>query len=244
MDYSNLKIPNHVAIILDGNGRWAKERGMSRSEGHRVGFDNLVELSKHVFNTGVKVLSVYAFSTENFKRSKDEVSFLMNLFERKFKEYALELKEENIKVVFSGGREYPVKQKLVNIINECEDLTKDCTRGVLNICFNYGAHFELTEAFKKIHTDINDNKLSINDVNEELIYHYMFQDLPPVDLMIRTSGEIRVSNFMLYQISYAELYFPKTYFPDFNKDEFDKALIEFTKRDRRFGGIEYEAKSN
>ena len=121
MDYSKLKIPNHVGIILDGNGRWAKEKGMTRSAGHKAGFDNLVELSKHVFNTGVNTLSVYAFSTENFKRSKEEVSFLMNLFESKFKEYAEELKKENIKVVFSGGRDKPVKKKLISIIEYCEN---------------------------------------------------------------------------------------------------------------------------
>ena len=244
MDYSKIKIPNHVGIILDGNGRWAKERGMSRSEGHKEGFNNLVDLSKHVFNTGVKVLSVYAFSTENFKRSKDEVNFLMMLFEKKFKLYAEELKKENIKLVFSGGRKNPVKKKLLSIIDYCEKLTKDCTRGIMNICFNYGSHLEITEAIKRIHADINNNKISVDDINEDLIYHYMFQDLPPIDFLIRTSGEIRLSNFMLYQLSYAELYFPKTYFPAFNNEEFDKALIEYTKRDRRFGGINYETKSN
>ena len=244
MDYSKIKIPNHVGIILDGNGRWAKERGMSRSEGHKEGFNNLVDLSKHVFNTGVKVLSVYAFSTENFKRSKDEVNFLMMLFEKKFKLYAEELKKENIKLVFSGGRKKPVKKKLLSIIDYCEELTKDCTRGIMNICFNYGSHLEITEAIKRIHADINNNKISVDDINEDLIYHYMFQDLPPIDFLIRTSGEIRLSNFMLYQLSYAELYFPKTYFPAFNNEEFDKALIEYTKRDRRFGGINYETKSN
>ena len=244
MDYSKLKIPNHVAIILDGNGRWAKERGMSRSEGHKAGFNNLVELSKHVFNTGVKVLSVYAFSTENFKRSKEEVSFLMNIFETKFKEYAETLKKENIRVVFSGGRGKPVKEKLLKVINYCEELTKECTRGIMNICFNYGSHLEIQEAIIKIHNDINNNIITIDDISEDLIYHYMFQDLPPVDFLIRTSGEVRLSNFMLYQLSYAEMYFPKTYFPAFDNDEFDAALIEYTKRDRRFGGINYETKNN
>ncbi len=239
MNYNKLKIPNHVAIILDGNGRWAKERGMSRSAGHKAGFDNLVELSKHVFKTGVKTLSVYAFSTENFKRSKEEVNFLMNLFKSKFKEYAVELKKENIKVVFSGGRSKPVSNTLLKIIDECEEMTKDCTGGILNICFNYGSHLEIVEAIKRIHKDINNGKLSEESINEEMIYHYMFQDLDPVDFMIRTSGELRLSNFMLYQISYAEFYFPKTYFPDFNNDEFDKALVEYTKRDRRFGAIDY-----
>ncbi len=239
MDYKKIKIPHHVGIILDGNGRWAKERGMKRSSGHEAGFDNLVGLSKHMFNTGVKILSVYAFSTENFKRSKEEVNFLMNLFENKFKKYAEELKKENIKIVFSGGREKPVKEKLLKIIDECENITKDCTRGILNICFNYGSHSEIVQAIKKIHKDLEDNKIKEKDLNEDMVYHYMFQDLEPIDFLIRTSGELRLSNFMLYQLSYAELYFPKTYFPDFNNKEFDKALIEYTKRDRRFGGIDY-----
>ncbi len=244
MEYTNLKIPHHVAIILDGNGRWAKARGLTRSEGHRVGFDNLLNLSKHVFKTGVKVLSVYAFSTENFKRSKEEVAFLMHIFESKFREYAEELKKDNIKVLFSGGRGYPVKKKIISIMNECEELTKNCTGGIMNICFNYGSHLEIVEAFKKMHLDLNNNLIELDDINEDLIYHYMFQDLPPIDFLIRTSGEIRLSNFMLYQLSYAELFFPKTYFPDFDNEAFDNALIEYTKRDRRFGGINYETKNN
>lgn len=244
MEYCNLKIPHHVAIILDGNGRWAKARGMTRSEGHRAGFDNLTSLSKHVFKTGVKVLSVFAFSTENFKRSKEEVSFLMHIFENKFKEYAEKLRKDNIKVVFSGGRGEPVKKKIISIMNECEEITKHCTGGIMNICFNYGSHLEMVEAIKRIHADLNNNIIDINNINEDLIYHYMFQDLPPIDFLIRTSGEVRLSNFMLYQLSYAELFFPKIYFPDFNNEAFDNALIEYTKRDRRFGGINYETKNN
>lgn len=244
MDYSKIKIPNHVGIILDGNGRWAQERGLTRSEGHQEGFNNLMKLTEHVFKTGVKVLSVYAFSTENFKRSKEEVDFLMNLFENKFAEYAKDLKEKNIRLVFSGGRGKPVKKKIIDIINKCEEITKECTSGIMNICFNYGSHLELVEAFKKMHTDIDNHKFSIDDVNEDMLYHYMFQDLPPIDFLIRTSGELRLSNFMLYQASYAELYFPKTYFPSFDAKEFDKALLEYTSRDRRFGGINYETKNN
>lgn len=244
MDYTKLKIPNHVAIILDGNGRWAKERGLTRSEGHKVGFDNLVGLSKHVFKTGVKYLSVYAFSTENFKRSKEEVNFLMNIFEKKFKQYAEELKKDNIRVVFSGGRCKPVRNKLISIINYCEELTENCTGGIMNICFNYGSHLEIVEAIKKINKDIINNIISLDEIDEDMIYRYMFQNLPPIDFLIRTSGEVRLSNFMLYQLSYAELYFPKTYFPAFDNNEFDNALLEYTKRDRRFGGINYETKSD
>ncbi len=244
MDYSKIKIPNHVAIILDGNGRWAQERGLTRSEGHQEGFNNLMKLTEHVFKTGVKVLSVYAFSTENFKRSKEEVDFLMNLFVDKFEEYAQKLKEINIKLVFSGGRGNPVRQDILDVIDKSEEMTKDCDGGIMNICFNYGSHLEMVEAFKEMHNDAINGKLDFNTINEDTIYHYLFQDLPPIDFLIRTSGELRLSNFMLYQASYAELYFPKTYFPAFDAAEFDKALIEYTKRDRRFGGINYEATNN
>ena len=237
-------IPKHVAIIMDGNGRWATRQGLKRTEGHYAGYKRLKQTALYILDKGVEYLSVFAFSTENFKRSKEEVNFLMNIFEKKFKEYAETLKKENIKVVFSGGRGKPVRKKLLSIIDYCEELTKDCTRGIMNICFNYGSHLEITEAIKKIHNDINNNIISVDDINEDLVYHYMFQDLPPIDFLIRTSGEVRLSNFMLYQLSYAEMYFPKTYFPAFDNDEFDNALIEYTKRDRRFGGINYETKNN
>ena len=240
MNEQNLKIPNHVAIILDGNGRWAKERGLSRSQGHKMGFENLKKLADYIFLKGIKVLSVYAFSTENFKRSKPEVDFLMNLFITKFKELKDEMKAQNIKIVFSGKKEAPLPNSVIQVIAEVEEETKDNTGGIFNICVNYGGHSEIVEATKKICTLVNNNQLAIVDITEENFEHYLFQDLPPVDFMIRTSGEMRISNFMLWQISYAELYFPKCYFPDFNEEEFDKALLEYTKRDRRFGSINNE----
>lgn len=240
MNEQNLKIPNHVAIILDGNGRWAKERGLTRSQGHEAGFENLKKISEYIFSKGVKILSVYAFSTENFKRSKVEVDFLMNIFEVKFKEYSSYLKEKNIKVVFSGKRLAPLPVGVIKTINEVEEETKDNTGGIFNICVNYGARSEIVEATKKLSALVKNNELNIDDIDEDMFNHYMFQDLPPVDLMIRTSGEIRISNFMLWQISYAELYFPKCYFPAFTEAEFDKAILEYTKRDRRFGSIKDE----
>ena len=240
MNTENLKIPNHVAIILDGNGRWAKEKGKTRSQGHEAGFENLKNIAEYIFSKGIKILSVYAFSTENFKRSKVEVDFLMNIFQSKFLEYSKDLKEKNIKVVFSGKRMAPLPDGVIKTINEAEELTKDNTGGIFNICVNYGGCSEIVEATKKISSLVKNNQLDIEDINEDMFKHYLFQDLPPVDLMIRTSGEVRISNFMLWQISYAELYFPKTYFPDFNADEFDKALLEYTRRDRRFGSINNE----
>ena len=244
MDYSILKIPTHVAIILDGNGRWAQERGMSRSKGHEHGFENLKKLSEYIFDKGIKVLSVYAFSTENFKRSKDEVDFLMNLFILKFEQYKELMNKKGIKMVFSGERKEPLPEKVIKLMNKIEESTKDNTKGILNICINYGGHSEIISATKKICKLVIENKLSIDDITEESFSKYLFNDLPPVDLLIRTSGEIRISNFMLYQLSYAEMYFPKTYFPAFDEMEFDKAIVEYTKRDRRFGGINYEDKSH
>lgn len=238
MDYSNLKVPNHVAIILDGNGRWAKERGLTRSMGHDAGFINLENISKYILSKGIKVLSVYAFSTENFKRSKDEVDYLMNIFANRFKGWSKVFNRENIKVVFSG-RDKPLTNKVLKAMKELEEATKDNTKGILNICLNYGGRSELVDTCKKISKMVENKEISIDDIDEELTSRNLYNDLPDVDLMIRTSGELRLSNFMLWQNSYAEFYFPKTYFPDFNEEEFDKAIIEYTKRDRRFGNIDY-----
>ena len=243
MDYSNLKVPNHVAIIVDGNGRWATERGMSRSEGHNEGFLNVKRLSAYIFSKNIKYLSAYLFSTENFKRSKQEVSFLMNLLVGKLKEILEFCHEEKIKAIFSG-REENLSPKVIKAMREIEEETKDYQDRVFNICFNYGGHAEIVDATKKIVKDVNEGKLDIDDLNEDNFSKYLYHDLPPVDLMIRTSGEQRLSNFMLWQNSYAEFYFPKTYFPDFDEKEFDKAILEYTKRDRRFGGIDYEKKNN
>ena len=238
MDYSNLKVPNHVAIILDGNGRWAKERGLTRSMGHDAGFINLENISKYILSKGIKVLSVYAFSTENFKRSKDEVDYLMNIFANRFKGWSKVFNKENIKVVFSG-RDKPLPNKVLKAMKELEEATKDNTKGILNICINYGGRSELVDTCKKIGKMVENKEISIDDIDEELVSRNLYNDLPDVELMIRTSGELRLSNFMLWQNSYAEFYFPKTYFPDFDEEEFDKAIIEYTKRDRRFGNIDY-----
>lgn len=238
MDYSNLKVPSHVAIILDGNGRWAKERELTRSMGHDAGFTNLKNISKYILSKGIKVLSVYAFSTENFKRSKDEVDYLMNIFTSKFKSCIKDFNKENIKVIFSG-RDKPLPNKVLKAMKELEEATKDNTKGILNICINYGGRSELVDTCKKIGKMVENKEISIDDIDEELVSRNLYNDLPDVDLMIRTSGELRLSNFMLWQNSYAEFYFPKTYFPDFDEEEFDKAIIEYTKRDRRFGNIDY-----
>ena len=243
MNYNELKIPNHVAIILDGNGRWAKNRGLKRSEGHKAGYENLKKLCIHILNTGVKYLSVYAFSTENFKRSEEEVGYLMNLIAKKFKSDAKFFMENDVKVIFSGVREN-LRKDVLESIDYITNLTKDNKSGVFNICLNYGGHLEITDMTKKIAALVKNGELNIDDIDEELVNKNLYNELPPIDFLIRTSGEQRVSNFMLWQLSYAEFYFPEVHFPDFNEEEFDKALLEYTKRDRRFGGINYDEKNN
>lgn len=230
MKLDNIKIPCHVGIIMDGNGRWAKERGLNRSKGHEAGYKTLKTTAKYILDSGVKVLSVFAFSTENFNRPKEEVDFLMNLFIKGFKKDSAFFNKENIKVVFSGRKE-PLKKDVIEAMEYLSESTKNNTKGILNICLNYGGRSEIVDAVNHI---IKDN---LKEVDEEVINNYLYNKLPDIDLLIRTSGEVRISNFMLWQLSYAELYFPKCYFPDFNQEEFNKALLEYTKRDRRFGSV-------
>lgn len=238
-----LRIPNHVAIVLDGNGRWAEERGLTRSEGHFHGFNNLEKLADHIFEKGVKVLSVYAFSTENFKRSKQEVNYLMNLFIEGFKRYAKRLAKRKVRIIFSGRRE-PLPKKVLKVIDQVSKETSKNNDYIFNICVNYGGQYEIVDAIKNIVSDIEEQKITKEEIDLNLVNKYMYHDLPPVDLMIRTSGENRLSNFLLWQNAYAEFYFPKTYFPAFDEKEFDKAILEYNKRDRRFGGINYEKKNH
>ena len=232
---TELNIPNHVAIILDGNRRWAKKRGMKPQEGHYKGFTNLENLADYVFSKGVKVLSVYAFSTENFSRAKDEVDYLMDLFAVAFKKYFDRQNKKNVKIVFSGRRE-PLPVKVLKMIDEVTEKTKDNTGPIFNICVNYGGRPEIVDTTKKICEMVKNGDISIDDIDEDLFTKNLYQDLPPIDLMIRTSGEVRLSNFLLWQNAYAEFYFPEVEFPGFDEAEFDKALEVFDKRNRRFGG--------
>lgn len=230
------KIPTHVAIILDGNGRWATEKGLERTEGHKEGFETLKILAKHALKRGIKILSVFAFSTENFKREQKEVDYLMNLFIKGFKESKDEFNKNNIRVVFSG-REKPLKENVLKSMRELEKNTEKNNGGILNICLNYGGQGEIADTAKKIAEKVLNGEMALEDINETTFEKNLYNDLPPIDLLIRTSGEIRLSNFMLYEAAYAELYFPKTYFPDFKEKELDEALDTFNNRDRRFGGI-------
>lgn len=233
-----MSVPNHIAIIMDGNGRWATERGLKRTEGHLKGSETLKELVECCFESGVKVLSVFAFSTENFNRSKIEVDFLMNLFIKCFENYFDELNEKGIRIVFSK-KICGLPLKLETIIKEVTEKTKNNTAGIFNICINYGGQDEILDMTKKIGQKIKNNELDIDEITKEIIEENLYQKLPPIDLLIRTSGEYRISNFMLWQMSYAEMYFTKTYFPDFDRKELQKAIDEFKNRHRRFGKDEY-----
>ena len=229
------RLPNHVGIILDGNGRWAKNHGLNRSLGHKKGAENLQKIIKHVFSLGIKYLSVYAFSTENFKRDKKEVNYLMDLFVKMFTEKKKIFVKNGIKVLFSGRRDN-LREDVRNSLENLEEATSQFTEHVFNICLNYGGRCEIVDMTKKIIQKVENGEINVQDIDENLISHMMYQDLPDLDFVIRTSGEMRISNFMLWQSSYAEYYFPKVLFPDFNEEEFDKAIIEFQNRNRRFGG--------
>lgn len=233
---NDVNMPNHVAIIMDGNGRWAKERGLARSMGHLEGSKTLEKVGMYILNKGVKVLSVFAFSTENFKRSEEEVNYLMDLFVKMFKSKCKIFIKNNVKIVFSG-RKVNLREDVINAMKYLEDLTKDNTKGILNICLNYGGQEELIDASRKIAELYKEGNINLEELNKETFYKYLYNDLPPVDFVIRTSGEERISNFMLYQMAYSEFYFTNVYFPDFDEKEFDKAIEVFNKRNRRFGGV-------
>ncbi|MGL4425487.1 MAG: isoprenyl transferase [Cetobacterium sp.] len=225
-----LLVPKHIAIIMDGNGRWAKAKGMPRTYGHKAGADTLRKIVTSCGELGVQYLTVYAFSTENWKRAKEEVDTLMFLFKTYLKNEKKVLMKNNVKFVVSGRAE-GVSQKLLDEIKKLEDATKGNTGITLNIAFNYGGRAELVDAIKKI------VESGEKEITEELVEKYLYNQFPDPELLIRTSGEVRISNFLLWQIAYSEIYVTDTYWPDFNKDELVKAIESYQKRDRRFGGV-------
>lgn len=227
----------HVAIIVDGNGRWAKARGKSRSEGHLAGSKMLERIILHTArNTDIEVLSLYVFSTENFKRSKDEVDYLMNLFMKWFSVSSKKYKNNNIKIVFSGRKE-PLSDEVYSAMKKLEERTKDHTGLTVNFCLNYGGRAEIVDASRKIANELKDGIIEDDDITEEYFSTKLYNKFPDVDFVIRTSGEQRISNFLLWEISYAEFLFVNTYFPDFDEKCFDEAIEEYYNRDRRFGNV-------
>ncbi len=229
------KLPRHVAIIMDGNGRWAKKHKLNVAMGHRQGVETLREVIRHTDDLGIEALTIYAFSTENWNRSKEEVGALMQLILDFFKSEIDELDEKNVRILLLGEKAvFPDKQREVLI--EAENRTADNTGLTLNICLNYGGRAELVRATKSIVEDVQSGKLSLDKVNEQTISDRLYTaGQPDVDLMIRTSGEMRLSNFLLYQCAYAEFLFPKVLWPDFTVQDYDEALLAYGGRERRFG---------
>jgi len=229
-------IPEHIAIIMDGNRRWAREKGKEVSEGHKAGAENLEKIAKYANKIGVKILTVYAFSTENWKRSEKEVSALMILLKNYLKKFSKDANKENIRIKILGNIDN-LENGLKKSINEAIEKTKNCTGLTVNIAFNYGGRDEITRAVKNIAEKVLKNEITIDNITEQLISDNLdTKNQNDPDLLIRPGGELRVSNFLPWQLVYSEFYFIDKYWPDFSEEDLNKAIKEFEKRNRKFGG--------
>lgn len=232
MSKADTVIPKHLGLILDGNRRWARSQGLPTLEGHRKGYENLKTIAREAFERGVEYVSAYIFSTENWSREKEEVDYLMNLGMRIATKDAKQLIKENIKIVVLGVEE-KVPPRLIKAWREAEEDSKNNTGGTLALCFNYGGKREIIDAVKRI----VDSGITKEDISEKVIEENLYHpEVPPVDFMVRTSGEQRTSNFMLWRLAYSELYFANCHWPAFDINELDMALGEYSRRNRRFGG--------
>ncbi len=232
-----MKIPQHIAIILDGNGRWAKSKGMPRNFGHTHGAKNVENICEVAYNMGVKYLTVYAFSTENWNRPDAEVAALMTLL-RNYMKTCLKSAEKNRMRVRVLGDKSRLDEDIRNRIQELEEATKDYDGLNFQIALNYGSRDEMIRAMRQMNQDILDGKLSVGDISESVFETYLdTKGIPDPDLLIRTSGEQRLSNYLLWQLAYTEFYFADVHWPDFSKEELEKAIEQYNKRDRRYGKI-------
>ncbi len=230
-------IPQHVAVIMDGNGRWAKRRGLPRIAGHRQGMKNVKRITIAADQLGVKVLTLYAFSTENWKRPKDEVEFLMKLPQEFFPLEMEELIEKNVRIRMTGYKE-AMPEHALRPIEEAIERTRHNTGLLLNFAINYGSRKEIVNGFKAMAEDLLAQRITLDDITEHNFEPYLLTgDLPHPDLLIRTSGEIRISNFMLWQLAYSELSFTDVFWPDFSEEHLFKAIADYQHRARRFGGL-------
>ena len=234
-DIQGLKLPQHIAIILDGNGRWAKRKGMPRSYGHIVGCDNLEKMCDMMCEMGIKYLTVYAFSTENWKRSPDEVRTLMNLFRKYLKRCMRKAKKNEMRVKIIGDPS-ALDEDIQESIKELEGMSQDYDKMFFQIALNYGGRDEIERAVTKLADDVREGKIPEGRITGEVFEQYLdTAGMPDPDLMIRTSGELRISNFLLWQLAYTEFYFTDVAWPDFNRKELIKAIEKYNGRDRRFG---------
>ncbi len=236
-DISQIKLPEHVGIIMDGNGRWAKKRALPRSAGHRAGAQTFRKIARYCSDIGIKHLTVYAFSTENWRRPDGEVNALMGLFKEYLEEALRDFKDDSIVLKFIGDRT-AFSPELLALMNENEEESKDRPGMVLNLAMNYGGRAELATAVKSIAHDVSDGKLSPDDISEQTISDYLYtKGQPDPDLIIRPSGEHRTSNFLLWQSAYSEYVIMDVLWPDFTEEHLNKALLEYANRNRRFGGV-------
>lgn len=235
IDFDN--IPNHVAIIMDGNGRWAKKRFLPRTAGHQEGMKRVVEIVEAALNLNIKYLSLYAFSTENWKRPKEEIDGLMKILVYYIRNELEKIHKNNVKIQTMGDISMLPKIPREEVLRAIEK-TKGNTKMVLNIGLNYGGRDEIIRGVKNILEDVKLGRIKEEDIDTEVFSNYMYtKNIPDPDLLIRPSGELRLSNFMLYQIAYTEFWFSDIYWPDFKEEYFYKAIIDYQKRNRRFGGI-------
>ena len=232
-----MSFPKHIAIILDGNGRWSKKRGLPRSAGHSMGAKNLENVVRYLKDTSVRYLTVYAFSTENWKRPKDEVDDLMALLEKYLRNYDELLGGEDVRLKIIGRKE-GLSDTLIDLINEVEEKSKNRKQLTVSIALNYGGRQEICDAAKKIAEDVKSGKIDVSDIDENLFNDYIYtKNIPDPDLIIRPSGEERLSNFLLWQCAYSEFWFSNVCWPDFTPDKLEGAVADFQKRNRRFGGV-------
>lgn len=228
-------VPNHIAIIMDGNGRWAKKNNLPRVAGHKRGAEVFQTIVRYCEKIGIKALTVYAFSTENWSRSKEEVDALMDIFYNYLTD-ALSRKSETVKVHFIGRKDR-LSDRLLRLMSEIEEASADNQGMILNVGIDYGGQDEITHAAKEIAKEVCEGKISIEDINEELVEKHLYtHDSPKVDFILRPSGEKRLSNFLLWQAAYAEFVFMDVLWPDFTPELLDEAILEFSERNRRFGG--------
>lgn len=231
-------IPQHVAIIMDGNGRWAKERGLGRSAGHREGIKRVREIVKAAGELGIKVLTLFTFSTENWSRPKKEIGMLMRALNNFLQRELKELNKSNIRLKVIGQNE-PLPRYLQNKIREAQERTASNYGLTIVLALNYGSRQEIVDAVKKFTSAVLQGNAQLKNLDTEEFSRYCYTaGLPDPDLLIRTSGEMRLSNFLLWQLSYAELYFAKKYWPDFHREDFEKVIKLYQKRQRRFGGVD------
>lgn len=231
------KVPAHIAIIMDGNGRWAKSRFMPRTYGHKVGVETIRKVVKECSRLGVKYLTLYAFSTENWKRPKEEVSALMGLLVKYLRNELEELHKNNVKILTIGDIS-KLPQACIEELDHAKEKTKDNRGLVMSLALNYGGRNDLVNAVKNISQEVVDDKISVDDIGDDLISsHLSTKESPDPDLVVRTSGEQRLSNFLLWELAYSEFYFADIHWPDFDEKELQKAIFAYQSRDRRFGGI-------